>query len=135
MSWTSTKFLAVASLFIFRTGASNILDLSSQKWTVSNDQLNISVRGNVPSQVHLDLLNSRVIGDPYVTSNLQVQHSWQLIIAMRLPDIGASTILTYDGLPGPTGIIRRILKGCTSWLPWSHLPYPSSSHFQPRRTD
>lgn len=46
--------------------ASNVLDLSEQKWTLQNPGLNISVKGNVPSQVHLDLLAEKVIGDPYV---------------------------------------------------------------------
>ncbi len=49
--------------------ARNLLDLSSQRWTLSNNAMNISVRGSVPSQVQLDLYESRVIGDPYVTAD------------------------------------------------------------------
>ncbi len=116
MLWASTKLLAfvVTSLFLFGTRANNVLDLSSQKWTVSNDKLNISARGNVPSQVHLDLFNSRVIGDPYVTYNLHCCSTWLATNHGKGPDIMGSTILTYGGLPGPTGIIRHILKDCTS---------------------
>jgi hypothetical protein len=46
----------------------NVLDLSQQRWTLSNDGMNISVRGRVPSHVQLDLAEARVIGDPYVLS-------------------------------------------------------------------
>jgi beta-mannosidase len=44
--------------------AANILDLSSQSWTVENRAMNISVPGRVPSYVHLDLHSAEVIGDP-----------------------------------------------------------------------
>lgn len=46
--------------------ASRFIDLSEQKWRLQNRPMNISVPGNVPSQVHLDLLEAQVIGDPYV---------------------------------------------------------------------
>ncbi|PSS05193.1 glycoside hydrolase family 2 protein [Coniella lustricola] len=49
--------------------AANIIDLSHQKWTLSNDIYNISVAGKVPSQVHLDLCAAQVIGDPYYGLN------------------------------------------------------------------
>ena len=44
--------------------ASNVVDLSTQQWTLQNLDLNVSVPGNVPSQVHLDLYAAQVIGDP-----------------------------------------------------------------------
>ncbi|KAB5545732.1 glycoside hydrolase family 2 protein [Coniochaeta sp. 2T2.1] len=50
-------------------GANNILDLSSQKWTVSSKTLNISTRGQVPSHVHLDLFAAGIVGDPYYGLN------------------------------------------------------------------
>lgn len=50
-------------------GASNIVDLSTQKWRLSNAPYNVSVPGKVPSQVHLDLEAARVIGDPYYGLN------------------------------------------------------------------
>ncbi|KAH8890148.1 glycoside hydrolase family 2 protein [Thozetella sp. PMI_491] len=59
--------LAAAATALLAPGAqaSNILDLSSQRWTLSNSAMNISVRGSVPSHVQLDLYEARVIGDPY----------------------------------------------------------------------
>ncbi|KAJ5773128.1 Glycoside hydrolase superfamily [Penicillium paradoxum] len=48
-----------------KTSAQNILDLSGDGWTVTSKALNISVPGQVPSQVHLDLLAASVIDDPY----------------------------------------------------------------------
>lgn len=47
----------------------NIVDLSSQKWTLSNAPYNISVPGKVPSHVPLDLYAAQVIGDPYYGLN------------------------------------------------------------------
>lgn len=52
-----------------QAGASNIIDLSSQKWQLTNAPYNISVPGKVPSQVHLDLQAAQVIGDPYYGLN------------------------------------------------------------------
>ncbi len=57
--------IAVA-LLSWRVSARNDLDLSLQEWTLKNPAYNISVRGKVPSHVHLDLLAAEVIGDPYV---------------------------------------------------------------------
>lgn len=48
---------------------SNTIDLSSQKWTLSNKPYNISVDGKVPSHVHLDLQAAQVIADPYYGLN------------------------------------------------------------------
>ncbi|KAK0635970.1 glycoside hydrolase family 2 protein [Bombardia bombarda] len=47
----------------------SVIDLSSQKWVLSNSDLNISVRGKVPSHVHLDLFEQQVIADPYYGLN------------------------------------------------------------------
>lgn len=49
--------------------SSNIIDLSTQQWTLSNTPYNISVPGKVPSHVHLDLQAAQVIGDPYFGLN------------------------------------------------------------------
>lgn len=49
--------------------ARNIVDLSSQKWQLTNTPYNISVPGKVPSHVHLDLYAAQVIGDPYYGLN------------------------------------------------------------------
>lgn len=56
---------SVISIFIPTGSSSNTIDLSSQKWTLSNQAYNISVAGKVPSHVHLDLQAAQVIGDPY----------------------------------------------------------------------
>lgn len=45
--------------------AKNIVDLSTQNWILHSDEFNISVRGNVPSHVHLDLYAAQVVGDLY----------------------------------------------------------------------
>lgn len=57
------------SPFVLLAAARNVVDLSSQKWTLTNEQYNISVPGNVPSHVHLDLQAAQVIGDPYYALN------------------------------------------------------------------
>ena len=44
--------------------AGHTLDLSDQAWQLQNLPLNISVPGQVPSHVHLDLHDAKVIGDP-----------------------------------------------------------------------
>lgn len=49
--------------------ARNVIDLSSQRWTLSNSHYNISVPGKVPSHAHLDLYAAGVIGDPYYGLN------------------------------------------------------------------
>lgn len=57
---------SVISIFIPTGSSSNTIDLSSQKWALSNQAYyNISVAGKVPSHVHLDLQAAQVIGDPY----------------------------------------------------------------------
>ncbi|KUI54617.1 Beta-mannosidase A [Cytospora mali] len=50
-------------------GRSNTIDLSTQKWILSNTPYNISVPGKIPSHVHLDLQAAQVIGDPYYGLN------------------------------------------------------------------
>ena len=49
--------------------AKTVIDLSGNDWTLQNLLLNISVPGSVPSQAHLDLYASQVIGDPYFGLN------------------------------------------------------------------
>lgn len=60
---------ATSLLFPQAAAASNIVDLSSQKWRLTNTPYNISVPAKVPSQVHLDLQAAQVIGDPYYGLN------------------------------------------------------------------
>ncbi|KAM7193100.1 hypothetical protein V8F33_007972 [Rhypophila sp. PSN 637] len=74
-------FLIVTILLVPLVCGGNVVDLSSQESTLSSSALNISVRGNVPSHVHLDLLEARVIGDSApataeATANLPDQETW-----------------------------------------------------------
>ena len=49
--------------------AQKVVDLTGDGWTVSSKALNISVPGKLPSQVHLDLLAAKAIGEyPIVLS-------------------------------------------------------------------
>ncbi|KAK3328181.1 glycoside hydrolase family 2 protein [Cercophora scortea] len=87
------------------TLAANVLDLSSQKWTLSSSALNISVRGKVPSHVHLDLFAAQVIGDPYHGLNdfnlrWVAWNDWTYTAAIRdLPQSNtSSTFLLFNGL-------------------------------------
>lgn len=41
--------------------AQTILPLSDQQWSISGPALNFTVPGNLPSQIHLDLLQAGVI--------------------------------------------------------------------------
>jgi beta-mannosidase len=50
--------------------AQKVIDLTGDGWTVSSKALNISVPGKLPSQVHLDLLAAKAIGE-----FLQLPHS------------------------------------------------------------
>ena len=60
-SWK--KFvLAVLPSTVQSTVGQHVVDLSGAAWTVSSKALNISVPGQMPSQVHLDLYAAKVIG-------------------------------------------------------------------------
>lgn len=58
LAWTAL------SLFFFKAIASTVVDFSSQTWTLENQHRSISVPGQVPSYVHLDLLAAGTIDDP-----------------------------------------------------------------------
>ena len=59
-------FRVVLSLSVVPTIiAQNVVDLSKSEWKLTNPPYNnISVRGAVPSQAHLDLYAAGVISDP-----------------------------------------------------------------------
>ncbi|KAI0839743.1 glycoside hydrolase family 2 protein [Hypoxylon sp. FL0890] len=59
----------IASFAASVAGAVTVVDLSDTSWTLENGDRNISVPGKVPSHVHLDLLTSQVIDDPYYGLN------------------------------------------------------------------
>lgn len=51
------------------SSSQTVTPLSDVSWTLSSTQLNISVPASFPSQAHLDLYRSQVIGDPYYGLN------------------------------------------------------------------
>ncbi len=53
----------------FLSLAQSATSMSDLEWTLTNSNYSISVPGNVPSQAHLDLYDSQVIGDPYYGLN------------------------------------------------------------------
>lgn len=74
---------SVISILVPTSYSSNIIDLSSQKWTLSNNAYNISVAGKVPSHVHLDLQAARIIDDPYCqhySSTVTTPRPWCSVI-------------------------------------------------------
>ena len=64
----STVSLA-ATQFLWLARAQSVLPMGQLDWTLSSNNFGISVPGNVPSQVHLDLNAAQVIGDPYYGLN------------------------------------------------------------------
>jgi beta-mannosidase len=59
-------FKYIVGLFVAPAVISqSVIDLSGSSWTLTNPpHNNISVRGHVPSQAHLDLYASHMITDP-----------------------------------------------------------------------
>jgi len=65
------KFVVVALTSQMATSAvsSHVIDLGTLEWALKNDTMNESIRGSVPSHIHLDLYREGVIGDPYFGLN------------------------------------------------------------------
>lgn len=42
----------------------NVIDLTGNRWTLTDQQHNVSIPGAVPSHAHLDLYAAKVIDDP-----------------------------------------------------------------------
>lgn len=85
--------------------ATRVISLVGNKWTLSNDALNISVPASLPSQAHLDLFAHGVIGDPYHDLNEFDQrwvafNNWTYTSARiaGLSTTANSTWLRFDGL-------------------------------------
>lgn len=85
--------------------AKHVTDLSSHDWTLSNNALNISVPGSLPSQAHLDLFAAGVIGDPYHDLNefnlrWVVWSNWTYSAVLQdlAKTKGTSTWLQFNGL-------------------------------------
>lgn len=56
------KLWSAVLAFFGTASAQSIVDLTSEKWTVTNQYNNITVPGKWPSQVHLDLYAAGIIG-------------------------------------------------------------------------
>ncbi|KAI1453191.1 glycoside hydrolase family 2 protein [Annulohypoxylon moriforme] len=85
--------------------AVNVVDLTDASWTLTNDGMNISVPGKVPSHVHLDLYASDVIDDPYYGLNdfdlrWVALSNWTYTANLLLPSSAenSSTFLLFNGL-------------------------------------
>lgn len=112
MSGLSSHLLAMIlrlftlSLLPAHAAAKHIVELSSQKWTLSNALYNISVPGNVPSHVHLDLFAAQVIDDPYYGLNdfnlrWVAWADWNYtttLTGLQRTNTNATTYLLFNGL-------------------------------------
>ncbi|KAJ5513316.1 Glycoside hydrolase superfamily [Penicillium fimorum] len=101
----SQLVLAVLPSVLPTTLGQHVLYLSGDGWTVSSKALNISVPGNVPSQVHLDLLDANVIDEPYHglnDFNLRwiAENNWTYTSKPidGLPSTSKSSWLVFNGL-------------------------------------
>lgn len=45
------------------------------KWIITNSNHSIEINGNVPGQVHLDLLKNKIIEDPYFNDHV-LEETW-----------------------------------------------------------
>ncbi|KAJ0118617.1 hypothetical protein J7T55_012869 [Diaporthe amygdali] len=108
-------FGSTISMIITTAFGSNTIDLSSQEWTLSNRDYNISVAGKVPSHVHLDLLAAQVIGDPYFGLNdfnlrWVAWADWNYTTTIPSPQLddptesNTTTYLLFNGLDTITNI-------------------------------
>ncbi|KAK5260131.1 hypothetical protein LTR40_004702 [Exophiala xenobiotica] len=84
----------------FLSLAQSVTSMSDLEWTLSNPNYSISVSGKVPSQAHLDLYDSEVIGDPYYGLNdfnlrWVAETNWTYTASLSS---FASTWLVFDGL-------------------------------------
>lgn len=102
---------AASLLLLPAVSAYNAIDLSGNDWTLSNDALNISVPGHLPSQAHLDLYAAGVIGDPYHDLNdfnlrWVAWSNWTYTSApiSGLSSNASSTWLQFNGLDTFTSI-------------------------------
>jgi beta-mannosidase len=65
MGWLQ-NWITKSEVFLAASGAfPSIQDLSTLKWTLSNQNGSISVPATIPSHAHLDLFKAGVIPDPY----------------------------------------------------------------------
>lgn len=102
-----TVALGLSSLVPLLSSAAQIVNLSDQRWTLSNEPYNITVPGKVPSHVHLDLFSAGVIGDPYFGLNdfnlrwvawADWNYTTTLLGVHRESNTSTITYLLFDGL-------------------------------------
>lgn len=95
----------MAALIVPLASAKNVISLVGNDWTVSNDDLNVSVPAHLPSQAHLDLYAQEVIADPYHNLNdfnlrWVAWNNWTYTSApiSGLSSNASSTWLQFNGL-------------------------------------
>lgn len=70
MHFSSNTASVTALLLQLVAAGQNVIDLSTQEWTLSSPQHeDISVPGKVPSHAHVDLYAADIITDPYVETS------------------------------------------------------------------
>ena len=101
------RISSLVALPLALASAKHITNLSETSWTLSNNALNISVPGSLPSQAHLDLFAAGVIGDPYHDLNdfnlrWVVWHNWTYSAVLSglsgNSSSSSSTWLQFNGL-------------------------------------
>lgn len=107
----SLQMAVVAASLLGTSLAQSTVSLSGSDWTLSNPELNISVPASLPSQAHLDLFASQVIGDPYYGLNdfnlrWVAWSNWTYTSASiaGLQSNASSTWLLFNGLDTFTSI-------------------------------
>jgi beta-mannosidase len=102
---TSVQLAAHLVTAVRLTTASNVIELSSQKWILQSSNHNISVPGSVPSQVHLDLHANKAIEDPYYGLNdfnlrwiAETNWTYSSNIHGLTQSNGTTTYLLFNGL-------------------------------------
>ncbi|GAB7352815.1 hypothetical protein MBLNU459_g3430t1 [Dothideomycetes sp. NU459] len=100
-----------AALLLGSAHAQSTISLSGSDWTLVNPELNLSVPASFPSQAHLDLYASQVIGDPYYGLNdfnlrWVAWSNWTYTSApiAGLKSNASSTWLLFNGLDTFTSI-------------------------------
>lgn len=59
-------FIGAACIVHQATAVYNVVDLSTQNWTLASPEHDMKVPGKVPSHAHVDLYDADAIADPYV---------------------------------------------------------------------
>ena len=87
MRWNLEPWLAALLATVKLGRAQHVVDLAGDGWMVSSDALNISVPGRLPSQVHLDLLAAKVIGERSGSTFMFMPRSKQDVRGLTLEQV------------------------------------------------